>query len=179
MSSVAFIYALCEPGTGVIRYIGKANDPKVRFGYHIRSSIKFRSHLGSWLRSLAGRRPTLLVLKEVDQASWAEEERRFIKAAKAIGIDLVNGTDGGEGVVPTDATRRKMGEWQKGKTKSAEHREKIRATLIGRKRPFTSVQARRNISAALLGKKKAPAAIENMRQAQLRRNRLKLIPVST
>lgn len=91
----AFIYALCEPGTRTVRYIGKSNNLKKRFRQHLKPRGK--TYLGNWLRSLSSP-PVLVILHEVSVSeSWQEEERRYISCARAIGMDLVNVTDGGEG----------------------------------------------------------------------------------
>lgn len=94
----SFIYALCEPGTRTIRYIGQTNSLKRRVREHLNISIKRKTHLGNWLRSCLPALPGLVILHEVEEnESWQEEERRYISCARAIGIDLVNATDGGEG----------------------------------------------------------------------------------
>lgn len=94
----AFIYCLKDPTTGDVRYIGKADDPKRRLVKHLRESSQRKNHLGNWLRSLKREKPTLVILHEVaEHRSWAEEERRYISCALALGIDLVNATGGGEG----------------------------------------------------------------------------------
>lgn len=103
-----FIYCLKDPVTGDVRYIGQTNNLKKRFSAHIKTSVKQKTHLGSWLKSLSGKKPILAVLHEVSEGeSWAEEERRYISCARALGMDLVNLTDGGDGPsgwVPTSET---------------------------------------------------------------------------
>lgn len=93
-----FIYCLKDPTTGDVRYIGKANNPKKRFIKHLRESSKRKNHLGNWLRSLKGEKPILAILHEVaEHEFWVGEERRYISCARALGVDLVNATGGGEG----------------------------------------------------------------------------------
>lgn len=102
-----FIYCLKDPATGDVRYIGQTNNLKKRLNMHRTVSSKKQSHLGCWLRSLISRgvAPVLSVLHEVSEnESWEEEERRYISCARALGVDLVNATDGGEGTSGIVAT---------------------------------------------------------------------------
>lgn len=106
-----FIYALCEPGTRTVRYIGKAKDLNIRLSQHCRKSSATRgTHLGHWLGSLqaAKKSPEILKLAEVPDESWAAEEMRYIRAARMLGMHLVNSTDGGEGVTLTPEIHQKM-----------------------------------------------------------------------
>lgn len=93
-----FIYALCEPETGKIRYIGKSNTPKTRLGTHLSGSSKHRSHLGHWLKLLVsrGEKPILEIIDEVPNTQWEFWEREYIRVFRALGMDLVNTTEGGE-----------------------------------------------------------------------------------
>lgn len=152
-SPVVFIYALCEPGTRTIRYIGKTDNLKRRFSAHIFESSKTKTHLGNWLRSLAGEKPVLVVLHEVTKIEcWAEEERRYISCARAMGMKLVNGTDGGEGApghIPTPETRAKISYAHRGVPKSPQHR----AAMVGHVRSPEHCAA---ISAVQKGIPKSP-----------------------
>lgn len=132
--ATTFIYALCEPETRTVRYIGKTDNLKKRFRAHLAESVKKKNHLGSWLRSLP-EEPILVVLHEVlESESWAEEERRYISCARAIGIALVNATDGGEGVpgnVPTSTHCAALSAALTGVSKSPKHRAAISAAKMG------------------------------------------------
>lgn len=98
MAKTVFIYCLKDPTTGDVRYIGKTDDLKVRLQRHISESSKFKSHLGSWLRSLGADKPILAVLHKVaEHESWQEEEKRYICFARGMGMDLVNIAEGGAG----------------------------------------------------------------------------------
>lgn len=112
------IYALCEPGTRKIRYIGQSLDPDHRLKAHIWASKANDTHLYRWVRSVVagGLRPNLVILHEVGpNETWEEEEVRYIRAARALGISLVNANDGGEGgVSPTPSTLAKMRECKLG-----------------------------------------------------------------
>lgn len=119
MAEGVTIYALCHPRTGIVRYVGKtANDPHRRLVYHIHASNKHTRHLpsGRWLQKLKqdGLRPIVATI-ELAGSDWAEREAFWIKKFRSYGFDLLNLTDGGEGLrgyVPTE-----------------EHKEKIAASI--------------------------------------------------
>lgn len=152
-----FIYCLKDPVTGDVRYIGKTDNLKKRFSEHIKGSAKKKTYLGNWLKSLSGEKPILAVLHEVSEGeSWAEEERRYISCARALGMDLVNLTDGGDGTpgwVPTPENRASMSEAMR-RTWTPERR----ATVIG---VPLSPERRASISAALKGVPVGPFSPEH------------------
>lgn len=144
MSKTTFIYALCEPGTRTIRYIGKSNDPETRLRYgHLLDSVKLTTHLGRWLQRVLRESltPSLVILAEVSKQSWKMEEQRYIANARMLGMDLVNSTDGGEGVTMTPEIRKKIGDANRGKPCSKAQRKQISKTLMGRKLPEAQKKA--------------------------------------
>lgn len=151
----AFIYGLRCPLTGLIRYIGKCDDPKTRLPGHLSDSEK--NHRTNWIASLKARKlkPTLEVIAEVASDTWEFWERSYIRAYRQLGFDLVNSTDGGDGVTMTPEIRAKIGVANKGKKLSLETRAKIGARNAG-KRP--SLEARLRMSAAQTGKRYSPEA---------------------
>lgn len=135
-----FIYALCEPDTRKVRYIGKANNPKDRLKEHVSESVKLNSHLGHWLARLRGSgvKPILAVLREVPEAIWQEEEIGYIRQARELGMNLVNVADGGEGrfgFSPSLETRQKNRLAQTGKKRTPEACDNIRRAKLGDKNP--------------------------------------------
>lgn len=100
-----FIYCLTEPDTRIIRYFGKADDPKGRLIDHIRDANvvngkKYNYHVYNWIRKvlLAGKRPDLHILCEVSGNDWKRFEIAFIALGKYFGFDLTNFSPGGGGV---------------------------------------------------------------------------------
>jgi len=121
------IYALCEPGTFVVRYVGKANNLASRLRCHkweVKSS-KLHNRKINWLRSLKGKTPSVLVLAEVPKEEWQEAERYWIKEFRSQGFDLTNFADGGQ-TSPVE-----------GRGHSEETKKKMRAMMLasGRKPP--------------------------------------------
>lgn len=90
------IYGLIDPRCGMIRYIGKANDPAKRFASHVRDSARRMTPVYAWFRKLAslGLEPEMLVLTECE--NWEAEERRLIAVARAGGHKLLNVAEGGD-----------------------------------------------------------------------------------
>lgn len=133
-----------------MRYIGKADKPQVRLARHI---IRANStdHRGAWIRSLLaqGLRPELQILMEIPRDGWQEIEKRFIQVFRAVGMNLVNSTDGGDGGRnPSPETRAKMRLAKIGKTLSSEIRAKMSASQKNQ-----SMKIRERRSAAMLGNK--------------------------
>lgn len=106
------IYALCEPGTHIVRYVGKAIDLPSRIRCHgaeVRNP-KFRTRKVNWLRSLKGAAPVVKVLCLVSEESWSDAERFWIAEMRDRGCDLTNYANGGqtspvEGKGHTEATK--------------------------------------------------------------------------
>lgn len=90
------IYALVDPDTHEIRYIGQTAYPKRRFSYHTRLSCNQGStHRQTWLRSLigAGKQPVMVILEETDTSD--QREMYWIDQGRKAGLRLTNTADGG------------------------------------------------------------------------------------
>lgn len=163
------IYALVDPRTEAIRYVGWAFNPQKRLADHVAKARKADTHKDRWLRQLAagGAVPVLQVL-ETGCGNWAEAECRHIAAARAAGADLTNSTAGGEGIVGyrfSAETRERMAAAKRGRKLAPDHVAKVVAAHLGRVRPpevraaisaakmghVVSVETRAKLSAAALG----------------------------
>lgn len=89
------IYALSDPETGEIRYIGKANNPRARLKSHIRDSRRRNTPVYCWIRRLQadGKEPAMSVVEWVDD--WMEAEKRQIASHREAGARLLNLAEGG------------------------------------------------------------------------------------
>jgi hypothetical protein len=98
MNGTVFIYALLDPETGKIRYVGKAKNLGNRLSRHLRD--KTVNHRTSWIKNLASRglQPAMELLDTVPVSEWQFWEREYIRVFRALGMNLVNSTDGGDGV---------------------------------------------------------------------------------
>ena len=170
------VYALCEPITMTVRYVGWAFKPRRRLVEHMCRAKRERSHKAAWLRQLAaaGQIPGMTIL-ESGTGDWAEAEQRWIKHFRDNGMKLTNLTDGGEGVVGllfSQESRAKMRAAKVGRKLTQEHVAKVAAAHRGKKRsPETcaaiatgrrgikvSAEGRARISASQIGRKHTEAA---------------------
>ena len=150
------IYALADPVSSEIRYVGKTRrDPRTRLQDHIRESRKpyrRQRRLWSWVRSLA-EAPTLVILERQPPGGLDAAECAWIAHLTAMGCRLCNMTTGGEGqslgYQPSEETlaklrsyrhsdeaKRKLSAAAKGRVKSPETRAKIAAAATGRPGTF-------------------------------------------
>ena len=93
------IYRLEYP-KGVVRYIGKSNNPTQRLRKQIREAkIRNKNRRDKWINNIINNKkePILIVIEEIDYTQWQEREIYWINFYKNNGCDLVNGTIGGEG----------------------------------------------------------------------------------
>lgn len=97
MMPTVFIYALKDPDTGQIRYVGKAANLKNRIRDHLRGRGK--GYRANWIRSLLvrGLKPVLEVVDEIPEVDWRSWEAAYIEYFRELGCCLVNGTNGGDG----------------------------------------------------------------------------------
>jgi len=100
------IYALREPDTGEIRYIGKATDAMARFKSHMRDARRRSTPVYVWINELAaaGKKPVRDVWRMVEPPKWEAAEREEIAARKS--SRLLNVAPGGnEPACPVDVLR--------------------------------------------------------------------------
>lgn len=187
-TSITYIYALRDPDTNLIRYIGKADNPKIRLRAHMCEKKEPYTRRSRWIASLKerGLRPLVEVLHSIPVFGWKDAERLQIRLARMDGLDLVNGTDGGDGFgsgADNPMFGKKMSpEWVErirrvhlGKPKSTEHIAKIVESKRGKKYPkFSELNRRRvwsqtsrdKLRASVTGRKHTQAALDKMSDAQ-------------
>lgn len=105
------IYALLEPETKIVRYVGKTTrEPKRRLYEHIRN-LSYNTYKTNWVKSLLkdGKEPILAVLETCDYSNWIERERFWIDYYLKNGEkSLTNLTLGGDyGSIPWTVERKK------------------------------------------------------------------------
>jgi len=96
-SQTTYIYALKDPRSKEIRYIGKTSYLKERYDAHIYDYDRINQHKSHWIDSLkgAGLQPEIEVLETVECHKWEEAERKWIKYAQEQGWPLTNIDSGG------------------------------------------------------------------------------------
>lgn len=134
----AIIYALTEPDTGEVRYVGKAEDLEVRYKRHLYpQELNANTHKARWIRKLLsdGKYPGMLVLERVALADWQESERCWISKLKGEGAALTNLCSGGfgrtKGLKHTPEAVAKIVKHLTGHCVSPETREKLRRRFKG------------------------------------------------
>lgn len=94
-----FIYALTDPFSLELRYVGKTIHPRERMINEWNDHAN--THRCHWIQSIIakGARPLMTFLEVLPpDANWQERERFWIAHYKALGYSLVNSTSGGDGV---------------------------------------------------------------------------------
>ena len=102
------IYALLDPDTHVVRYVGYTRqDIAERLKYHLWDARRWRKPHGRtrkavWIRGLVRRKkaPGMAILQQ-GVGEWAASEQLWIATFRAAGVDLLNMTVGGKGVRKT------------------------------------------------------------------------------
>lgn len=191
------IYALVDPRTDEIRYIGKTSiKPERRLTQHLYDSTTPKTRKDYWIRSLGKTLPELHILEVCSDSTWRELEAYWISLGRAIGWNLTNLTDGGDGcdgfkhhaetkeklseiarrrsITPAMlAGRRKSSDARRGKPgrkHSDETKRRMSITRKGRgKGRKLSEEHRKKISVSNMGKKFSPETIEKMRRASQQR----------
>lgn len=130
---IIFIYALIDPITKHIRYVGKTNNIYRRYYQHIYD--KSKSHKASWIKSLNGLYPEIMIL-DIVYENWEFWEEYWISQTKSWGFDLTNLTLGGighKGFKKSLETRKILSIKSKNRIFSEETRKKISKAKTGLK----------------------------------------------
>jgi hypothetical protein len=157
------IYALADPRTNKIRYVGVSAKPSERYGGHLRACAKKHTHSAYWIKSLLslGLKPKQIVLEIVTNGQWQEAEKRHIKQQREAGANLTNLTDGGEGTWGREytlETKAKIGSKSKGRYFSPATRSKMSVSHKGKTGQFHSPETKAKISAIKKGTTLSPEA---------------------
>lgn len=153
-----YIYTLSDPRTKVIRYVGKTNNPQVRFSMHM--CEKRNTHKNNWIRQLKslGLKPVMEIIETIDCTAdeWADRERFWIAHFRQMGLPLTNLDSGGNsGRALSEETKAKISAAHKGMKLSPESIAKMKATKAAGWTP----ERRANMGAHLKGKKQTPEMI--------------------
>lgn len=150
------IYALCDPKTNQIRYVGLSSNGLERPKRHMYPSVlKKWGHLKvyRWIAGLKklGLVPEILIIEYVqNKEELLESEIFFISYFKSIGCRLLNLTAGGERFSSSAP-------WNKGKKWSIETRKKMSDAKKGKKQTPEAIEAR---ACKTRGKSPTPEALQ-------------------
>lgn len=126
------IYVLIDPRNNQIKYLGKTIKPlNKRLSSHMSDNSK--SKKSSWIKSLKSQnlKPIIKLIDTIEK-DWQFWEEYWITNIKMLGIDLLNHTNGGEGMygyIPTQETREKWSKAFKNRKLSQEWKNKISKSL--------------------------------------------------
>lgn len=119
-----YIYALIDPRTDHIRYIGKTNNPEIRLKNHLKSfQLSYKTKKNSWIKSLLKNnlKPTFEIIDIININDWSFWEKHYISLYRSWGFNLTNLDLGGYGVSTlSEETKRKLSILNLGKKQSQE-----------------------------------------------------------
>ena len=136
---MTYIYALVDPRTDGIRYVGKSDDPWRRLcAHHCASSQPSNRYHNRWIAKLKrlGLRARLMILDRIpDGLDWQPYERAWIAAMKSGHLtNLYPGGEGPKGQFPSVEARARMSAAGRGKKKTEAHCRAIAEGLRGKKK---------------------------------------------
>ena len=152
----AFVYVHLRGDDSSPFYVGMGED--VKRPWHTR--VRSKSH-----KSIV-KRHGIRVHIVADNLTWDDAqwwEVRWIKALKAAGYVIVNGTEGGDGLKnPTAEVRKKMSSSQLKRFENPEERAKLSQAFTGR---ITSEETKALLSKSSTGRRHTSKTIEKMKVA--------------
>jgi hypothetical protein len=128
MGQLATIYALRDPRTSEIRYIGRTVESSLQRRVNGHLADRLVNHRTKWLAGLKSldQKPIIESLMVVSRELATPAECYVIAIYKSLGFRLVNATDGGEGMLnASPETRQKLSAANKGRI----HTPKARANM--------------------------------------------------
>lgn len=130
MQKMVNIYSLTDPNSFQVRYIGKTkNELNLRLYSHLKE--KHKCHRYYWLQKIknTNQKPIIELVDIVPESEWVFWEKHYISLFKSWGFNLVNSTDGGEGLdgyKHSEKTKEKLRNINLGKKYSEETKAKLR-----------------------------------------------------
>jgi group I intron endonuclease len=154
---IIYVYVLTDPRyPDDVRYVGITDNSKRRLKAHIDDAKNGKkNHRTNWINSLLrdGLKPVMTEIDETNSENWQACEMGWIAYHRDMGCNLVNSTDGGDGLLnPNEATRNKMSESRRGKIQSDETRK--RQSIAQRGKIVSEVTCKR-LSESTRGKPKS------------------------
>jgi len=139
-SDTWFVYGLVDSRqVSSIRYVGITNNPRTRLSHHCSASSGTTTHKSRWVLKVIRDGGDILIAilhNGLSQQDAKTLEIAEIAARSGSGLtNLTNGGDGASGWVPSDETKRKIADANRGRKLSQETRDKISRAGMGRPSP--------------------------------------------
>jgi group I intron endonuclease len=176
MSKITYIYALSDPTTNVVKYIGKSINPDQRLGEHIKSGRKLKrtNLVNNWINSLLKKdlKPKMDIIDEID-GEWEWLEQYWVGQFKCWGFNIKNMTAGGDYNPMTNMeARKKVSNYMKNLIKTKEWCENISKSK--KNVSFHTEDSKKHLSIVngginnpMYGKKHSPESLKKMGQPVL------------
>lgn len=162
------IYALVDPISREVRYVGKTVDIRGRFLRHL-TDLRSNRQKSEWITGLRALslKPEIEIIETEEEGpgyGWPEAERFWIACFKAAGANLYNLDSGGcHGTLRSQETKDKIRRGNLGKKRSEEYRQMMSRRMSGK--PMTDA-ARAGLLASHLGKSPSEETRLRMSSAQ-------------
>jgi hypothetical protein len=97
LTKIAYIYALIDPNSHLVRYIGKSVNPKSRLRSHISETKIYNHYRSRWIKSLLKKNqiPIMKILKICALTDFEKYEAEYINLYKS--RKLTNSDNSGKG----------------------------------------------------------------------------------
>jgi len=83
-----YIYALADPNTSEVRYIGRTKNPTARIYRHLQPMFSSNG-IKQWIKAL-GQPPKMVILEQCSEESVIERESYWTNYYREIGANLIN-----------------------------------------------------------------------------------------
>ena len=135
------IYALIDPRTNEVRYVGKSDNPKRRLYEHCKRTND-STHKSCWIKGLTSKKlkPIIEVVDIVPYNEWQFWEQYWVSQMKTWGFNLTNLTNGGEKQkITSEVTKQKLRLINLGKKHSEKTKKKMSDNKKGKQPPYMQI----------------------------------------
>lgn len=89
---ITYIYVLVCPLDGLIKYVGKSNNPEKRLKDHMLDFRCMDLNKAMWIRQLRSKkmRPEMVIVDEIESFEWKYWESWWCSYMKSLGYKLFN-----------------------------------------------------------------------------------------
>lgn len=91
---IVYIYALVDPDTQEVRYIGKSVNPESRYRDHCNTGHEYRNpRKVAWVKTLKsqGKKPAITILEECTEDTWEATEQKWVSHYQSSLLNVYGG----------------------------------------------------------------------------------------